>query len=143
MTHPRRESPKQEPLHWQDLSVISLLPSRTLCRRSFRISFIALYNVSCVMAPETCLLMVRLPGRGNADSETYCRGLGNPAKFLPHLKNLRDGEYEIAAGGPNILVFKKTRRTFSKLFLPFLEYSLSSYFGDLSCKVALTQERKC
>ena len=37
-------------------------------------------------------------------------GLENPAKFLPHFTALKHGEYEIAAGGPNILIFKKVRQ---------------------------------
>ena len=36
-------------------------------------------------------------------------GLEHPAKFLPYFSSLDNGEYEIVAGGPNILVFKQTR----------------------------------
>lgn len=37
-------------------------------------------------------------------------GLENPAKFLPHFAALQNAEYEIAAGGPNFLVFKKSHQ---------------------------------
>ena len=37
-------------------------------------------------------------------------GLANPAKFLPHFAALQTAEYEIAAGGPNFLVFKKAHQ---------------------------------
>lgn len=37
-------------------------------------------------------------------------GLENPAKFLSHLTSLQHGDYEIAAGGPNLLIFKKIRQ---------------------------------
>lgn len=37
-------------------------------------------------------------------------GLKNPAKFLPHFHALTNGEYEVAAGGPNLLIFKKLRQ---------------------------------
>ena len=37
-------------------------------------------------------------------------GLENPAKFLSHMTALQHGEYEIAAGGPNLLVFRKVRQ---------------------------------
>lgn len=37
-------------------------------------------------------------------------GLNNPAKFLEHFRALKSGEYQIAAGGPNLLIFKKVRQ---------------------------------
>lgn len=37
-------------------------------------------------------------------------GLENPARFLPHFLSLKTGEYQFAAGGPNLLIFKKVRQ---------------------------------
>ena len=44
---------------------------------------------------------------------TFCEallGLENPAKFLSHMTALQHGEFEIVAGGPNLLVFRKVRQ---------------------------------
>ena len=37
--------------------------------------------------------------------------LHNPAKFLPYFEKMQEGGYEIATGGGNILVFRKTQST--------------------------------
>ena len=62
-----------------------------------------------VTSSKTTNVVGRVTGKPLSFSEALF-GLENPAKFLSHLTALQTGEYEIAAGGPNLLIFKKIRQ---------------------------------
>lgn len=62
-----------------------------------------------ITTTKTTKLVEPLAGRPLSLSEALS-GLENPAKFLPHFAALQSAGYETAAGGPNFLVFRKTRQ---------------------------------
>ncbi|CAF9913999.1 MAG: hypothetical protein HETSPECPRED_001716 [Heterodermia speciosa] len=62
-----------------------------------------------VLTTKTSTLTASLTEKSLSLSEALS-GLENPARFLPHFAGLQNAQYELAAGGPNFLVFKKARQ---------------------------------
>jgi len=62
-----------------------------------------------VTTTKTTSFVGPVTGKSVSFSEALL-GLENPARFLSHFPSLRTGEYKFAAGGPNLLIFKKVRQ---------------------------------